>query len=126
MSGPADKGEGRVPRADREAEAAVAFGEAFRAEQAANYGCAGEIECAFPMGGNCWCFNRTLARHRDESTPELVEALEPFEREFRDAGIGLHLSDDQLMLDVDPGGEILTVGHWRRLMAALTKSRGQS
>jgi hypothetical protein len=46
-------------------------------------------------------------------------ALEPFEREWEDMGIGASLADDMLMLDADGvGGEILTVGHWRTLMAA--------
>lgn len=52
-----------VAREDREAACAEEFGKAFRAEQAANYGCAGDIECAFKFDGNCACFNTTLARH---------------------------------------------------------------
>lgn len=56
----------------------------------------------------------------------LVEALEPFKREWEDMGIPETLSDDMLMLDADGvGGEILTVGHWRALIAAIKAPAGE-
>jgi hypothetical protein len=62
-----------------------------------------------------------LINHAEQAAEiqRLREALGPFEREWEDMGIGASLADDMLMLDADPGGEILTVGHWRALMAAL-------
>ena len=61
----------------------------------------------------------TLRAHADE----LAGALEPFKREWDDMGMPDDIPGDSLMLDVDPGGEVLTVSHWRNLMAALAKHR---
>lgn len=61
----------------------------------------------------------TLRAHADE----LAAALEPFKREWDDMGMPDDIPGDSLMLDVDPGGEVLTVSHWRNLMAALAKHR---
>lgn len=59
--------------------AADQFGQAFRAEQAKNYGCAGDIECTFKMDGSCDCFNTALAAHRlsakQEATREIVATM---------------------------------------------------
>ena len=63
--------------------------------------------------------NATLRAH----AAELAGALEPFKREWDDMGMPDDIPGDSLMLDVDPGGEILTVGHWRSLMAAYAKHR---
>jgi hypothetical protein len=61
-----------------------------------------------------------LAR-RAASADKLVAALQPFKREHADMRLGAHLKDEQLMLDVDCGGEILTVGDWRKLIQALSE-----
>ena len=55
---------------DDDARRAEQFGIAFRAEQARNFGCAGEIECCFPMSGNCHCFNTVLAAAIAKATGE--------------------------------------------------------
>ena len=57
---------------------------------------------------------------------ELLKALAPFESEYHDMGLGEHLPAEKLMLDVDNGGEILTVGHWRKLIAAIARAKGET
>ena len=42
------------------------FGDRWRAKQLESYGCAGDVECAQPMDGNCDCFNRVLASYLQE------------------------------------------------------------
>lgn len=59
-----------------------------------------------------------------DTITDLLAALEPFHREWLDMGATAHLADKSLMLDVDCGGEILTVGDWRKLMAAIAKAKG--
>ena len=60
-----------------------------------------------------------LIERQAKAIDEAREALEPFKREWLDMGIA-HLPDEKLVTEADDGGDILTVGHWRALMAALT------
>jgi hypothetical protein len=57
-----------------EALVGEAFGQAFRAEQARNYGCAGDIECTFKFDGNCECFNTVLRQIIEAERQAVKEA----------------------------------------------------
>lgn len=54
-------------------EEAELFHAAFRRAQSSSFGCSGDIECTFPLDGNCACFNDTLARHRIAAEQSQVE-----------------------------------------------------
>lgn len=63
---------GRIASADDAAAEAARLGELYREVQARNYGCSGDIECAFLLGGNCYCFNRALELHVADRVEEVL------------------------------------------------------
>lgn len=55
---------------------------------------------------------------KDELIARLLTSLEPFIRDWRDAGVHESISGNLAMIAVDQEGHGMTVGEWRNLVDA--------